>query len=99
VERRERLDVQQADVLTWLKKPGAAPFDLIFGDPPYLKERGPLEKDLPLELLKPHLARDGVVIWEHYAEKLFSDTTGWEVIRQQNYGETGLTFLTFSREK
>ena len=92
-------DVQQADVLTWLKRPGVEPFDLIFGDPPYLKEPGQLAKDLPLDLLVPLLARDGVVIWEHYAERLFSGAEGWSVLRQQSYGETGLTFLTFSREK
>lgn len=92
-------EVVQSDVLTWLRGASDRGFDLIFADPPYLKEKGPLEKDLPLDLLMLLLAQDGVVIWEHYAERLITPPPGWSVLRQQNYGETGLTFLTFLREK
>jgi 16S rRNA (guanine966-N2)-methyltransferase len=92
-------EVQQADVATWLKSRPARSFDLIFADPPYLKQRGPLENDLPLDQMAALLAPKGLFVWEHYAERRFGAAPGWEVIRQRDYGETGLTFLTLLREK
>ena len=92
-------EVRQSDARAWLQTPASRPFDLIFADPPYLKEKGALDNDLPLDLLAAQLAPNGLFVWEHYAERLLGQAAGWTVTRQRSYGETGLTFLFFSREK
>jgi 16S rRNA (guanine966-N2)-methyltransferase len=91
-------DVFQEDATTWLKAPRGE-FDLIFADPPYIKSRGGLEMDLPLDQIGFLLAQDGVFVWEHYAERHFGEVPGWQVIRQRDYGETGLTFLRIRGKK
>lgn len=90
-------EVRQEDALAWLKS-AQGQYDLIFADPPYLKSRGPLEYDLPLDLIQALLAPDGLLVWEHYAERSFGSQPGWEVIRHRKYGETALTFLRFLRK-
>jgi len=86
-------DVRQGDVTTYLDKPPAQEFDLIFADPPYNKSRGELDNDPLLTLLIPFLSPNGLFIWEHYAEQRVENAGSWEVIRHRDYGETGLTFL------
>ena len=87
-------EVRQEDVHTWLAGAGAGNlFDLIFADPPYIKEKGSLEGDLPLVKVGPLLAPDGLLVWEHYAEREVNVPEGWEIVRHRTYGETGLTFL------
>ncbi len=88
-------DVRQSDVLAYLDTTPGTPFDLVFADPPYLKSRGPLDDDPLLGKIVPFLAPEGLFIWEHFAERTLQNAPGWEVIRQRNYGETGLTFLRF----
>ena len=86
-------DVRHADVSTYLAKPPAQRFDLIFADPPYNKAVGPLDDNPLLDQLIPFLARDGLFIWEHYAGQRLQNAGSWEITRHRNYGETGLTFL------
>jgi 16S rRNA (guanine966-N2)-methyltransferase len=86
-------DVGQSAVETYLAKPPAQPFDLIFADPPYLKSRGALDNDPLLTLLIPFLAPGGHFVWEHYAEQRLESADRWETIRHRTYGETALTFL------
>jgi 16S rRNA (guanine966-N2)-methyltransferase len=87
-------DVRHEDVHTWLARTGAGDlFDLIFADPPYIKERGSLEGDLPLSKMGSLLAPEGLFVWEHYAEREVNVPPGWEIVRKRTYGETGLTFL------
>jgi 16S rRNA (guanine966-N2)-methyltransferase len=90
--------VFQDDATRWLRE-NRAQFDLIFADPPYIKSRGTLENDLPLEKIRALLAQDGLFVWEHYAERHFGEVAGWQVIRQKDYGETGLTFLRIVDKK
>ncbi len=92
-------EVRQDDVLNFLKVPPAESFDLIFADPPYVKSRGTLEEDPLLEKISGFLEPDGLFVWEHYAERTLGNASNWEVIRQRNYGETGLTFLRLLRKK
>ena len=88
-------DVRQDDVHTWLARAVAENiFDLIFADPPYIKEKGSLEDDLPLEKLGALLAPEGLLIWEHYAGREVKLPPEWEITRHRTYGETGLTFLS-----
>jgi 16S rRNA (guanine966-N2)-methyltransferase len=87
-------EIRQADVATYLaSRPSEQPFDLIFADPPYLKERGALDGDLLLARLPAFLEANGYFVWEHYAGRALEDAKNWEVVRHKTYGETGLTFL------
>jgi 16S rRNA (guanine966-N2)-methyltransferase len=91
-------DVRQADVMTFLATPSDR-FDLIFADPPYVKSRGPLDDDPLLGKLGSFLSPGGLFVWEHFAERSLQNSPFWEVARNRNYGETGLTFLKLSSKK
>ncbi len=91
-------DVRQGEVFSYLDKPPIQLFDLIFADPPYTKERGSLDNDPLLSALIPHLAPNGLFIWEHYAAQQVQNAYPWEVMRHKDYGETGLTFLKLSHK-
>jgi 16S rRNA (guanine966-N2)-methyltransferase len=86
-------NVRQTDVSDYLNKKPDELFDLIFADPPYLKEHGDLDGDPLLPKLIPFLAQDGHFVWEHYASQRVQNAQHWEVTRHRAYGETGLTFL------
>jgi len=88
-----RGDVRQADVATFLAKPPAERYDIVFADPPYVKSIGDLDHDPLLMELIPFLVPDGLFIWEHYAGQRLLSAGPWEMIRHRDYGETGLTFL------
>jgi 16S rRNA (guanine966-N2)-methyltransferase len=92
-------DVRQADALTFLDGNPSSQFDLIFADPPYTKSNGALEDGPMLEKIMPYLAQDGLFVWEHYAGREIQNAPLWEVVRHRTYGETGLTFLRFIRDK
>lgn len=63
-------------------------FDIIYIDPPYFS--GIYEKSL--DAIKN--ITNGIVILEHVTEVDFS---GFEVIKQKNYGEKMITFLKYTR--
>jgi 16S rRNA (guanine966-N2)-methyltransferase len=87
-------DVRAQEIESFLSESGhEKKFDLVFADPPYLKNRNPLDDDWLLSSIPAVLAPDGIFVWEHYAGRELEDSTSWTVIRQRNYGETGLTFL------
>ena len=88
-------DVRQSDVPTFLDRAPEAPYDLIFADPPYDKSIGTLDHDPLLTQLVPFLEANGLFVWEHYAGQRLESAGLWEVVRDRNYGETGLTFLRF----
>ncbi len=95
-------DVRQAEVAAFLA--GEAPpegqkYDLIFADPPYVKERGLLDEDLLLGKLIGCISATGFFVWEHYAYQRLENAGAWEVVRQRAYGETGLTFLRLMHKK
>jgi len=86
-------DVRQADAPAFLAKPPVETFDLIFADPPYVKSREPLDSHPFLTQLIPFLNPNGFFVWEHYSGQRLQNAGLWEIIRQRDYGETGLTFL------
>jgi len=87
-------DVRQAEVFSYLQKPPAEPFDIIFAHPPYKKTSGNLDDEPILKVIIPFLPEaNGVFVWEHYAGQQLQSTYPWELMRHRNYGETGLTFL------
>jgi 16S rRNA (guanine966-N2)-methyltransferase len=91
--------VLSTDVFTALASPSFGTFDLIFADPPYVKERTPLDGEAILSAVKGHLSTDGFFVLEHFAGRELSASEDWEVTRKKDYGETGLTFLRHLREK
>ena len=94
-------DVRQGDVTTFLTSPPSdgTPYDLIFADPPYLKQRGTLDHDPLLANLIGWISPSGHFVWEHYAQQQLEDAGNWEIVRQKSYGETGLTFLRLLHKK
>jgi len=91
--------VRQADVAAFLAGPEPAlKFDLIFADPPYIKQRGSLDGDPLLARLTAYISADGYFVWEHYAQRHLKEEGEWEVARHKTYGETGLTFLRLSHK-
>jgi 16S rRNA (guanine966-N2)-methyltransferase len=92
-------DVRQADAMAYLDGTPSDRFDLIFADPPYIKSYGPLDDDPLLKKITPFLAPDGLFAWEHYSGGTVQNSPLWEVVRHRTYGETGLTFLRFIRDK
>jgi 16S rRNA (guanine966-N2)-methyltransferase len=93
-------DVRQGDVSAFLAgPPPSEPYDLIFADPPYLKQRGSLDLDPLLAALIGYISPTGHFVWEHYAQLRLEDAGAWEVVRQKSYGETGLTFLRLMHKK
>jgi 16S rRNA (guanine966-N2)-methyltransferase len=88
-------EVRQEDVGTFLLSRRTELFDLVFADPPYDKSRGTLDDDPLLEQVRACIAPEGLFVWEHYAERQVTNVLGCQVVRQKNYGETGLTFLRF----
>jgi 16S rRNA (guanine966-N2)-methyltransferase len=87
-------EVRKQDAFDFLKKAPPAPiYDLVFVDPPYQKNREPLDLQV-LSSLKSHVVLNGYTIIEHYAEQPAETVPGWELVRHRTYGETGLTFYT-----
>jgi 16S rRNA (guanine(966)-N(2))-methyltransferase RsmD len=93
-------NVSQVTVEGFIAAPAPEePYDLIFADPPYLKQRGVLDHDSLLTRLPDYISTSGHFVWEHYAQQRLEDAGVWEVIRQKSYGETGLTFLRLLHKK
>lgn len=66
-------------------------YDLIFLDPPYAEV--PYET---LRLLDEHLKKDGVVIYLHRKDAIFTPhLKNLKVADERNYGVTAVSFLTF----
>ncbi len=67
-------------------------FDIIFMDPPYLKNF--IQETIHL-LVKNDIIKDkGIIVVEHHRDEPISETTGdLRITRTQTYGETNVTFL------
>jgi 16S rRNA (guanine966-N2)-methyltransferase len=85
--------VRKMDVETFLKSPATESFDLVFADPPYQKIYGTLDDSHFLEWIRPWVKESGLFVWEHYSGQKLSQPQGWTIVRDRDYGETGLTFL------
>ena len=68
-------------------------FDLIFVDPPYNK--GCVQKILAKLVKNPLLAENGWLVAEHSAHDDITGSVpeGYELFRNQQYGETVLSFI------
>jgi 16S rRNA (guanine966-N2)-methyltransferase len=86
-------EVRQMDAMAYLAQSPPQAFDLIFADPPYVKAPGALDGSPLLSSVAAFLAPNGLFVWEHYAGQRVENAGYWEILRNRNYGETGLTFL------
>ena len=89
-------EVYRADVLSglaWLNEQ----FDIIFSGAPYVDE-----KKNPLYLVRDvlyiverdkTLAEGGLLIAQHHAKETFSVPASWDFFRQEQYGDTFLSFF------
>lgn len=86
--------VVRLEVDSFLAQPPTAAFDLILADPPYEKIRSSLDTSPFLAAVRPWLKPGGTFVWEHYSAQKLKEPVGWTILRDRDYGETGLTFLT-----
>ena len=68
----------------------AAPFDLIFLDPPYGKEMG--QKALTAALSGGWIAEDALIVWEENAEQVAPP--GFSILDARRYGDTWVHILS-----
>lgn len=95
---RDRARVVRADVIGQLSLLKSTPFDIIFMGPPYKDSNR-----LPLALTVPAvravdqndlLGANGIVIGQHHKKEPVNDLPpGWEMFRQNTYGDSTLTFF------
>ena len=65
-------------------------FDLIFSDPPY--QKGYIEATIQLVVDYNLLAKDGFLLLEHHKDEAIHLPDGWEVIKEQKFGYTMVTY-------
>ena len=91
-ERSEVLPIDAIRAIGILKQRGRS-FDLIFMDPPY--EKGLIEKTLMKLSSHPIYHRDTLLVIEHHRREILPPILhGWNLIRQRQWGETVLSYLT-----
>jgi len=68
-------------------------FDIVFMDPPYLKNF--IQETLQLLVENDIIKKDGIVIMEHHRDELVPERIGrFEKVRCEEYGETCISFLS-----
>ena len=93
-----RAVVNKADVtknLSWLNNR----FDIVFMGPPYKDEnKKPLSlTGVTIERIKEAkiLADDGIIVAQHHKKEFFDVPLGYVLFRQENYGDTVVSFLRY----
>lgn len=99
----DRSRVVRGDVVRDLRIVAGSPFDIIFMGPPYKDDqKRPLALTVPaLQAVGDHgLAAVGsIVVGQHHKkESLDGLPAGWEIVRQNHYGDSILTFFKNSSE-
>lgn len=85
-----RTEIFAADVLKWVKSLGKErQYDIVFADPPYLKVEESTFKPL-MEALAAEkcLMVGGLFIGEMSSRTRVTELSGWELLRDRNYGHT-----------
>lgn len=92
----DRARLVRADITRDLSGAGG-PFDLIFMGPPYHDAAWhPLSLTMPTlkEILRAGLLKpEGIVIGQHHAKEIVSETPEWDLYRQEFYGDSRLSFF------
>lgn len=90
------VDCVKMDALSFLRRPAACAFDLIFVDPPY--DDDVFEQVLNAIAAKSLLAPDGLLVYEMRSKKwlvkapleFLAQSEQWELVKQKTYGEACL---------
>lgn len=91
----DRAKVVQATAATFLRRHTGL-FDIIFLDPPYSEDAGPLLVMIGASRL---LDQDGIVVYEHYRKKEPPGSAGGLLLfREARYGDTVLAFYRLSSQ-
>lgn len=86
-----RWRVEGDEVLRWLARDGAAPFDLIYADPPYATG---LHAPIAAAVLRGGwLTSGGVLVWECASDAVPELPTGWRRRDQRRYGGSTVVLL------
>lgn len=83
--------VIKGDVIRVIPKLRGADFQIVFADPPYRKMLG--QKTVDAVFKHQLLTVGGVLILEHSGEEKLTAPENGEVVRQERYGETVVTFF------
>ncbi|MGQ9679130.1 MAG: 16S rRNA (guanine(966)-N(2))-methyltransferase RsmD [bacterium] len=83
--------VIRGDVIRVLPRLRGEDFQIVFADPPYLKGLG--EKTVDLVFKHQILAVGGVLILEHSGVEKLIEPEDSEVVREEHYGESVVTFF------
>ena len=87
-------DIVSADVLRFLERGGgAAPYDLIFADPPYDQDGGWLKKILSALTGRSILKSGGLLVMEQSAHVPAVSREGWQQLKRRVYGETQIDYI------
>jgi len=87
-------DVVAADALRFLERGGgAAPYDLIFADPPYDRDGGWLKKILSALTGRSILKSSGLLVMEQSARVPAVTRAGWQELKRRVYGETQIDYI------
>ena len=96
---QDQAQVIPTDALRFCQKAASQTpiFDLIFLDPPYIKEKADLCSFPITEYLPQILAPDGIIIWEHDTHNIWSEHASLTCIKTTFYGSTCISILRLSR--
>lgn len=72
-------------------------FQIVFFDPPYLKERVDLAKTPTSDLFAARLAPGTRLIWEHDNLNTWSEHPTLRLLKHNHYGDTGVLFLEVTK--
>jgi 16S rRNA (guanine966-N2)-methyltransferase len=70
-----------------------APFDLVFLDPPYLKQKRDLASLPWTGLLRKTCHPETLIVWEHDALNSWGGHPGFTVVKARRYGSSGVLYL------
>jgi len=73
-------------------------FDLIFADPPYIKEKYDLSTDPAVLELPPHLNAASTVVWEHDSRNYWGEEGVLKLRKSVRYGETTVSYLALKSQ-
>lgn len=92
--------VVSADALRFLERGGgAAPYDLIFADPPYDRDGGWLKKILSALAGQSILKSGGLLVMEQSVRVPAVTMEGWQQLKRRVYGQTQIDYIAADSDR
>jgi 16S rRNA (guanine966-N2)-methyltransferase len=85
--------VIKSDATTFLKGASRPSFNLVFADPPYVKDQSRSSAESEVTLLRPWLHPQAIVVWEYFSGQELTTPNWTELLFNRSYGETGVVIL------